>query len=303
MIYSVDLMQKKRGTKTSSFGVSKRESHDSSRFYQSKIYQNNNIDEKQSEEKNPNGTVLDKVFCQDSRNMKNIPDSCIDLMVTSPPYNVGKDYDEDLDLYEYTNLLKDVFSETKRVLVTGGRACINIANIGRKPYIPFHKFIIETMSDIGFLMRGEIIWDKGAGAGTSTAWGSWKSSSNPVLRDTHEYILMFSKGKFSRSSKNKTNTISRDEFLEFTKSVWKFSPERARKVGHPAPFPVELPYRCIQLYSFQDDVVLDPFCGVGSTAIAALKSKRHFVMIDNNKKFVTATKKRIKEFISQKKKP
>ena len=296
-------MQKKRGTKTSSFGVSKRESHDSTRFYNGKLYQNNNIDEKQSEEKNPNGTILDKVFCQDSRNMKNIPDSCIDLMVTSPPYNVGKDYDEDLDLYEYTNLLKDVFSETKRVLVTGGRVCINIANIGRKPYIPFHKFIIETMSDIGFLMRGEIIWDKGAGAGTSTAWGSWKSSSNPVLRDTHEYILMFSKGKFSRSSKNKTNTISRDEFLEFTKSVWKFSPERARKVGHPAPFPVELPYRCMQLYSFQDDVVLDPFCGVGSTAIAALKSKRHFVMIDNNKKFVTATKKRIKEFISQKKRP
>ena len=169
--------------------------------------------------KNPIGNILDKVFCQDSRNMKKIPDSCIDLMITSPPYNVGKDYDEDLDLNEYMNLLKDVFLETKRVLVTGGRVCINIANIGRKPYIPFHKFIIETMSDIGFLMRGEIIWDKGAGAGTSTAWGSWKSSSNPTLRDTHEYILIFSKEKFSCSLQySSIFSLNSFEFISFINS-------------------------------------------------------------------------------------
>ena len=217
-------------------------------------------------------------------------------MITSPPYNVGKDYDENLDLDEYKQLLKDVFSEVFRVLINGGRVCINIANVGRKPYIPYHKFIIDIMHEIGFLMRGEIIWDKGAGAGTSTAWGSWKSASNPTLRDTHEYILIFSKGKYQRIKQDKENTISRDEFLEYTKSVWKFAPERAKKVGHPAPFPIELAYRCIQLYSFKDEIILDPFCGAGTAALAAIKSERHFVIIDNNKKYVSLAKKRIKEF-------
>jgi modification methylase len=283
-----------KSTKTTSFGSTKRENHDSSKFYARKLYQNNS--EKNTEEVENNlGKLLDKVICQDSREMKKIPDSSVHLMITSPPYNVGKDYDEDLDLTEYKKLLKDVFTEVFRVLINGGRVCVNIANIGRKPYIPYHKFIIDIMNEIGFLMRGEIIWNKGAGAGTSTAWGSWKSSSNPTLRDVHEYILIFSKGKYQRIKNNKESTISRDEFLEYTKSIWNFQPERAKKVGHPAPFPVELAYRCIQLYSFKDEIILDPFCGVGATAIAAIKSERHFVIIDNNKKYVSLAKKRIKE--------
>jgi len=243
--------------------------------------------------------VLDKVLCQDSRKMDNIPECSVHLMVTSPPYNVGKEYDEDLDLYEYTEMLREVFSETYRVLVNGGRACVNIANVGRKPYIPYHKYIIDAMLDVGFLMRGEVIWDKGAGAGTSTAWGSWRSASNPTLRDTHEYILIFSKGKFSRKSKGRESTISKEEFLEFTKSIWRFPPESAVKVGHPAPFPVELPYRCIQLYTFKGEVVLDPFCGVGSTAIAAIKTGRHYICIDINPEYVAKARKRIKDYITQ----
>ena len=131
-----------------------------------------------------------------SENMKEIPDNCLHLMVTSPPYNVTKEYDEDLSLKEYLHLLRQVFSETYRVLVNGGRACINVANLGRRPYLPLSDFISNIMLEIGFQMRGEIIWHKGAGAGISMAWGSWQSAANPVLRDVHEYILVFSKGSF-----------------------------------------------------------------------------------------------------------
>jgi site-specific DNA-methyltransferase (adenine-specific) len=150
------------------------------------------------------------------------------------------------------------------------------------------------MIDIGFQMRGEIIWYKGAGAGVSMAWGSWKSASNPVLRDTHEYILIFSKGSFSRKKpEDKDDTITRDQFMEWTKSVWMMNPESAKKVGHPAPFPVELPYRLIQLYTYKGDIILDPFMGSGSTAIAALKSDRKYVGYDNDPEYVKLAEERI----------
>jgi len=296
------MSQKKKnrniGTKTSSFGVSKREQHDSSIFYNSKLYGNIQINEDMPEIVNQiNPNVLDNLHCTDSRNMDFIPDSSVHLMVTSPPYNVGKDYDEDLNIVEYENLLNDVFSETYRVLVTGGRACVNIANVGRKPYIPYHFFIIKIMTEIGFLMRGEIIWDKGASAGVSTAWGSWQSASNPTLRDVHEYVLIFSKEKFSRNKGLKTDTISRDDFLDTTKSIWSFPAESAKKVGHPAPFPIELPYKCIQLYTFENEVVLDPFCGVASTCIAAIKANRHYIGIDNEPEYIEIGRKRIEKFL------
>lgn len=287
------------GTKTRSFGVSKRENHDSTAFYNNKLYEKYASFGESDEIENSLGNAIDQIFCQDSSNMNNIPDSSVHLVITSPPYNVGKDYDENLDLEEYLQLLRRVFSETFRVLVNGGRVCINIANVGRKPYIPYHKYIIDVMDEIGFLMRGEIIWNKAAGSGTSTAWGSWASASNPVLRDTHEYIMVFSKNKFSRESKGKESTITRDEFLEYTKSVWTFMPESAKKVGHPAPFPIELPYRCIQLYSFKKDVILDPFCGVGTTCLTALKTGRHYVGFDSNSEYVKKARKRIKEQLEQ----
>ena len=155
---------------------------------------------------------------------------------------------------------------------------MNVANLGRKPYIPLNGLIAKELIDLGFLMRGEIIWDKAASSSTSTAWGSWQSASNPTLRDTHEYILVFSKGSFRRDKMDgRTSTISREQFLEYTKSVWEIPSESARKVGHPAPFPVELPYRLIQLYTFSDEIVLDPFMGSGQTALAALKAGRHFI--------------------------
>jgi site-specific DNA-methyltransferase (adenine-specific) len=293
-------MARRKGTRTSKFGSSKRESHDSSRFYSGKLYDSVQREASAGGNDGPEcvrplpPAIIDRVLCQDSRSLSNIPDSSIHLMVTSPPYNVGKEYDRDLDLEEYLTLLRDVFAETHRALVDGGRVCINIANVGRKPYIPYHKHIIDQMQDVGFLMRGEVIWDKGPGAGTSTAWGSWCSPSNPTLRDTHEYILVFSKGSFSRKVKGKRSTIAKNEFLESTKSVWRFSPESASKVRHPAPFPVELPRRCIQLFTFEGENVLDPFCGVGSTCIAALDTGRHFVGIDIEPAYVKLATERIR---------
>jgi DNA modification methylase len=151
------------------------------------------------------------------------------------------------------------------------------------------------MISLGFLMRGEIIWNKAAGGSPSTAWGSWRSAKNPTLRDVHEYIMVFSKSMYGRKGEGRASTISRDEFLEFTKSVWTFPAEPARKVGHPAPFPVELPYRLIQLYTFEGDVVLDPFMGSGQTAIAALRAKRRYVGYEIDPEYVKLAEKRIGE--------
>jgi site-specific DNA-methyltransferase (adenine-specific) len=218
------------------------------------------------------------------------------LKISIFSYNATKDYDEDLSLGEYRDLLKAIFKETYKKLVTGGRACINVANLGRKPYIPLHSYIIEDMLDIGFFMRGEIIWNKASSASASTAWGSWLSAGNPVLRDIHEYILVFSKESFSRKRRNKKNTISKEDFLEWTKSVWTFPAVSAQSIGHPAPFPVELPYRLIQLYTFEGDVVLDPFVGSGQTAIAAIKANRHYVGYDINEDYAKLAEKRIREF-------
>ncbi len=163
------------------------------------------------------------------------------------------------------------------MLVSGGRACINVANLGRKPYLPLHAFLIQDLLDLGFQMRGEVIWNKGSSASGSTAWGSWRSASNPVLRDVHEYILIFSKENFSRKPAGRSSTITRDDFLEWTRSVWDFPAVSASKVGHPAPFPEELPRRLIDLYSFRGDAVLDPFCGSGTTCVAARRAGRRFV--------------------------
>ncbi|MFZ1041731.1 MAG: site-specific DNA-methyltransferase [Anaerolineales bacterium] len=287
----------RKSTKTSSFGSPGRVGHDASTFYSAHLYD----DQPQAEElkyvENPiPSEKLDTIFHSSSEAMSELPDNSVHLMVTSPPYNVGKDYDDDLTLAEYLSFLKRAWAETYRVLVPGGRACINVANLGRKPYIPLHAFIIRDMNEIGFLMRGEIIWDKGASASSSTAWGSWLSASNPTLRDTHEYILVFSKGNFRRDKlEGRADTISKEEFLEFTKSVWSFAAESAKKIGHPAPFPIELPYRLIQLYTFKDEVVLDPFIGSGQTALAALKAGRHYVGYETDAEYLELAQRRISQ--------
>ena len=291
--------KRKIGTQTSAFGTPGRINHDSSKFYNSRLYEGLNNEKKVEYIENPiDPQNINKIFCKSSEVMAELPDNSVHLMITSPPYNVGKEYDENLSLNEYRELLKRVFKETYRVLVPGGRACINVANLGRKPYLPLHSYIIEDMHNIGFLMRGEILWDKGSSASPSTAWGTYLKANNPVLRDIHEYILVFCKDTFTRLNPYKRkSTITKEEFLEFTKSVWRFAAERASKVGHPAPFPVELPYRLIQLYTFEGEVVLDPFVGSGTTCIAALKTKRKYVAYDIDKNYCALAEKRIAQFL------
>jgi DNA modification methylase len=293
--------KRRKGTETSSFGTPGRINHDSSKFYNSKLYEGlNHGKDVKYVENHIEPQNINKVFCKSSEAMMELPDHSVHLMVTSPPYNVGKQYDENLSLKEYRELLRRVFAETYRVLVPGGRACINVANLGRKPYLPLHSYIIEEMHKIGYMMRGEILWDKGTSASPSTAWGTYLKANNPVLRDVHEYILVFCKDTFTRiNPHNRKSTISKEEFLEFTKSVWKFPAERATKIGHPAPFPVELAYRLIQLYTFEDEVVLDPFVGSGTVCIAALKTKRKYVAYDIDKKYCELAEERIKEFLRE----
>jgi len=287
--------RRRKGTESSAFGAPGRICHDSSRFYDSKMYAGRKTSDPVEHIENAvPAERLDRIFCKSSESMEELPDGSVHLMVTSPPYNVKKEYDEDLSLDQYRGLLRKVFSETYRVLVTGGRACVNVANLGRRPYIPLHRYIIEDMEALGFLMRGEILWNKGPSASPSTAWGSWRSAANPVLRDVHEYILVFSKEAYSRKKRaDRPDTISKEDFLEWTRSVWSFPAVPARSVGHPAPFPEELPRRLIELYTYKGELVLDPFCGSGTTCLAARKAGRHFVGYDNAPEYCRLAQKRL----------
>ena len=306
----------KKRSATSAFGVVARRGHDARPFYAKRLYTQLSTQEEGSGLKTdvPKSTlptarsaqtqerVMQSLYCQDSRAMTQLADESVDLMITSPPYNVGKEYDADLSLAEYEQLLSAVFKETYRVLAIGGRACINIANVGRKPYIPLHALVVEVMGALGYLMRGEIIWDKGASAGSSCAWGSWRSAKNPVLRDVHEYILVFSKGEFGKSNGGES-TIGRDAFLTNTKSIWQFPAASARRLRHPAPFPLELPRRLIELYSYKGDLVLDPFVGSGTTCLAAAQLGRSYVGYDNNASYIAFARERISAWQAQRSQP
>lgn len=287
-------MKRRNRTETSAFGTNGRSNHDSSKFYNSKLYKE--LGDKKDLDKNENDfpdNLENTLLLGSAENMKELPDNSVHLMITSPPYNVSKEYDDDLSLKEYLQLLKNAFTETHRVLVNGGRACINVANLGRRPYIPLSDYISQIMLEIGFNMRGEIIWNKAASASPSTAWGSWQSAANPILRDIHEYILIFSKGDYKREKGIKENTISREQFMEWTKSIWAMNAVSAKRIGHPAPFPEELPNRLIQLYSFTNDVILDPFIGSGTTAISALKAGRKYVGYEINQDYIDLAHRRI----------
>ncbi len=280
-------------TSTAAFGTGKREGHDASGFYARRMLERSDVSDV-GDPVDPPSLVIDQLFKQSSESMHQIPDNCVALMVTSPPYNVGKEYDDDLGIDEYLALLRRVFSETYRVIEPGGRVAVNVANLGRKPYLPLNQYVSALLTEIGFDLRGEIIWQKAKSAGGSCAWGSWRSAKNPTLRDVHEYILVASKGSYARRRRGE-DTISKEEFLEATVSIWDILPESARRVGHPAPFPVELPRRLIELYTFAGDLVLDPFLGSGSTAVAAVETGRHYVGYDLSDEYLEIAERRIHE--------
>ncbi len=291
-------------TSTANFGSGRREGHDASAFYSRFVAPEISTDTTVNR-----AEVVDVVFNEDARSMMKVASSSVALVVTSPPYFAGKQYEESLGVdgvpatyFEYLELLHDVFSECKRVLEPGGRIAVNVANLGRRPYRSLSADVTGILQDLGLLLRGEVIWWKGRAAGGSCAWGTFQSPANPVLRDITERVVIASKGRFdriltpaqrARCGLPSTATISRDEFMEATTDLWEIAPESARKVGHPAPFPVELPKRLIELYTYEGDVVLDPFMGSGSAAVAAVRTGRHYIGFDTDEGYVQIAEQRI----------
>ncbi len=294
----------RRPTATANFGSSRREGHDASAFYERfvtpEVSKDTTIDRPGE---------MDVIYTHDARQMDKVASNSIALVVTSPPYFAGKQYEESLGVggvpatyFEYLQLLHDVFAECKRVLEPGGRIAVNVANLGRRPYRSLSGDVTQILQDLGLLLRGEVIWWKGRAAGGSCAWGTFQRPSNPVLRDITERVVIASKGRFDRAltpmqrlakELPSTATISRDEFIQATTDLWEIAPESATRVGHPAPFPVELPKRLIELYTYEGDVVLDPFMGSGSAAIAALRTRRHYIGFDTDSEYVSAAEQRI----------
>ena len=292
-------------TATSAFGVSRRENHDSAGFYKRFAPPVLSKDDTV----HPPG-VVDEIYVGDARSMDRVQPASVALVVTSPPYFAGKQYEEELgrdgipaSYTEYVEWLEDVFAECVAKLEPGGRIAVNVANLGRKPYRSLAADVVGILQDrLGLLLRGEVVWRKARGAGGNCAWGSFRSPANPVLRDLTERVVIASKGRFDRAvsradreARGLPHAISTtaDEFMEATLDVWELAPESATRVGHPAPFPVELPQRLIELYTYEGDVVLDPLMGSGSAAVAAVRTGRHFLGYDTDPTYVEAARRRV----------
>jgi site-specific DNA-methyltransferase (adenine-specific) len=301
-------MQERKATSTSAFGVSRRENHDASGFYDRFHAPEVSADDTVA----PPMPVAEPFVCGDARTMTSIADGTVALVVTSPPYFAGKEYEQELErdgvpssYLEYLQLLRDVFAECVRTLEPGGRIAVNVANLGRKPYRSLSADVIHILQDdLGLLLRGEIIWRKGEGASGSCAWGSFRGASNPVLRDLTERIVIASKGRFDRAKSIKArdkddlpnhSTMTAEDFMSLTLDVWDIPTESARRVGHPAPFPVELPEQLIRLYTFENDLVLDPFMGSGSALVAAARLGRRYVGYDLDPTYVDIARQRVAE--------
>lgn len=299
-------MEPRRRTSTSNFGVGARESHDASGFY-GRFRAPDISDDSTVPVPVP---VANPFVCGDSRDMTAVADGSVALVVTSPPYFAGKQYEEELEregvpasYLEYLDMLTEVFAECVRVLEPGGRIAVNVANLGRKPYRSLSADVIHILEhDLGLLLRGELVWQKGEGASGSCAWGSFRSASNPVLRDLSERVIIASKGRFDRARSvaqrareglPHETTMTTDDFLSLTLDVWSLPPESARRIGHPAPFPVELPEQLIRLYTYVDDLVLDPFMGSGSTLVAAARLGRRYIGYELDPAYVELARERV----------
>lgn len=239
---------------------------------------------------------INKIVCMDCLDfMKDLPDKCIDMVATSPKYNVGVDYgdtcNDNMPYDDYLDWLDKIWDNCFRVLRDGGRLCINVGDTGRNPYYPVHCDIASRLRKKWFMM-GIIIWDK-QNCLSNTAWGSWQSPTAPSLRGMQEFIIVAGKGgKFFNKIEAIKDIWTKEDFLEYTSEIWRFTPE-TKKMGHPAPFPIELPHRLIKLYTYLDDLILDPFCGSGTTCVAAKMLGRRFIGIDISEDYCKIARERL----------
>lgn len=309
---------RKRSTSTSDFGVGRRESHDAAEFYARFTPPELSDDDTVV---HPDELHLDDPFVLgSSADMHQLPDNSVALVVTSPPYFVGKEYERDIERAEvpesygeYLEMLESVLAECVRVLEPGGRLAVNVANLGRKPYRSLSGDVIDILQNrLKLLLRGEVIWQKGKGSTGSCAWGTFRSPANPVLRDITERVIIASKGRFDRARTRDERaesglphvvTASSDEFMEATLDVWQIDAESARRVGHPAPFPVDLPTRLIHLYTYADDLVVDPFMGSGTTLVAAAKTDRRYVGYDLDPAYIEIARSRVEAVLQRRRPP
>ena len=237
---------------------------------------------------------LNQIVCGDAFEvLKGFPSESIDLVITSPPYNLTKEYEEKLSEQKYSEFISNVLNELYRVLKIDGRICWNVPNQIRlnrdgKLWSPLIK-TANIMESKNLKFFDIIIWNQ-CYSDSATAWGSWKSPSAPFIRHQCESILVFYKIRWKKRG-DKTDLTPID-FMKLTKSeLWDISPETNRI--HPAPFPEEIPLRCIKLFSFLEDIILDPFVGSGTTCFMARKLCRNYIGIDLNPAYVEMARKRI----------
>jgi DNA modification methylase len=242
---------------------------------------------------------VNRIIVGDSEEiLKRFPDNCIDLIFTSPPYNFGLEYEnhkDSIDWENYFSKLFNIFRECIRILKFGGRIVINVQPLF-SDYIPIHHIISNFFIENKMIWKGEIIWDKHNYNCKYTAWGSWKSPSNPYLKYTWEFLEIFCKGTLTHRGPKKNADITGDEFKKWVYAKWDIAPEyRMKEYGHPAMFPEELARRVVKLFSFKGDVVLDPFNGVGTTTLVAKKLGRIYVGIDISEEYCRKAEERIKK--------
>ena len=299
--------RKRTKTTTRSFGSGDRYSHDASSFYRVFDPPEVSADDTINECHPANGTLEERIRVGDATNLAHIPDNSVALYVTSPPYLAGKDYELNRGPQSweaYIEMLNGAIAEAARVLEPGGRIAINVANLGRKPFRNLAAHVTGALTAHGFLLRGEHIWLKARGANGSAAWGTFRSPQNPAMRDLTERIIVASKGRFDRAIKPKdraqlglphASTINSEQFCAWTFDLWEFPPESAKRVGHPAPFPVELPARLIQMHTWANDVVCDGFAGSATTALAAHQAGRRYVCVDSDDAYVELARQRLRD--------